>query len=207
MTESYLFRLGIGVERYHFNVVLHITADPHGCDRDMYIFMRPEMVNDKVCFVWVLLLQWHLLLYGSCYTAHALMLYGLCQPVLTTYTEKIVLWLAQDSTFWFLPLPPNYMNREASTLHHMSTVDTSAGSGWIATCSCMCMYVCSMCLSKNTWHTIKLLNTEYKSFGFKSNSRHLLPNILHQKNIPFTNKEAKATSPDGVSTGDVSRQF
>ena len=63
-------------DAYHFNMVVHMTAGPHGCGRDMYIFMRPEMVNGKVCFVLVLLLS--SVAICSCYTACALMLHGLC---------------------------------------------------------------------------------------------------------------------------------
>lgn len=45
-----------------------MTAGPHGCGRDMYIFMRPEMVNGKVCFVLVLFTD------IRCYMAHAIRL-------------------------------------------------------------------------------------------------------------------------------------
>ena len=29
-------------------MVVHMTAAPYGCGRDLYIFMRPEMVKGKV---------------------------------------------------------------------------------------------------------------------------------------------------------------
>ena len=36
-------------------MVVHMTAAPYGCGRDLYIFMRPEMVKGKVrkAMIWV----------------------------------------------------------------------------------------------------------------------------------------------------------